>query len=68
MASFEPHTYKMIELDLRIQRMVGMIGLENNSQGKITLTATLYSKENKNAFALSIVGRTMKQQDSETLE
>lgn len=55
-------------MDLRIQRVVGMIGLENNSQGKITLTATLYSKENKNPFALSIVGRTMKQQDSETLE
>lgn len=58
----------MIQLDLKIQRVVGMIGLENNLQGKITLTATLYSKENNNPFALSIVGRTMKQQDSETLE
>lgn len=45
-----------------------MIGLENNPQGKISLTATLYSKENGNLFALSTVGRTMKKQDSETPE
>lgn len=45
-----------------------MIGLENTTpQGKVSFTATLFSKEN-NLFALTMVGRTMKKQESEALE
>lgn len=47
---------------------MGRIGLEKNPQGKISLTAVPYSKENNNLCVLSIVGRTVKTSGSETLE